>query len=467
MAIRKRELPYDPADRYSIVFYAKELVGKTLRESIDVGHIDAPKKRRGSFGNAVEEYYFLFPPNSSPEPDFEGVGLELKTTPLKRNSKGKIIAKERLVITMIDYMGVVHESFETSHLMRKASNMLIISYLWEPDKDPLDYVVEVAEEWGIPERDKPQIKADWETVVGKVRAGRAEDISGSDTLYLEACTKASDSSVRRRQPYSDVPAKPRAWALKSSYMTAVQNGLLERARTDSTDGAPSSLGPSGRRRAPYRAIARAEDERKLSLLDLARRRFALYVGLTESQLAMCFGLTRSKHLCARITNRILGMGTDDRIEEFEKAGIRPKTMRLKRDGMPKEAVSFPAFDYYELAARRFEDSDFYSYLHSTWLFVIYREDADGEFRLSDICFWRMPDSDIPEAKRCYDQMRANVLAGHAEISVKSTENRCCHVRPHGRDSRDVTPQPYGKPVVKKSFWLNQRYLAGEIERMTR
>lgn len=466
MAICRDNLPYDPTNKQSIVSYAKKLVGKTLREVVEVERIETPKKRRGSFGNTVEEYYFFFSPNSSPEPDFEGVNLELKTTPLKRNSKGAFTAKERLVITMIDYMSVVHESFESSHLMRKASDMLIISYLWEPDKDPLDYVVKVAEEWGIPERDRPQIKADWETVVSKIRSGHAEDISGSDTLYLEACTKASDSSVRRRQPYSDVPAKPRAWALKSSYMTTVQNSLLQQANANGKEGIRSPSDLSGQHLAPYRAIVRTEDEMELSLLDLIRRRFARYMGLTENQLAAHFGLTRSKNLCARITNRILGMDTNDCIEEFEKADIKPKTIRLKRNGIPKEAVSFPAFDYMQLAIRDFEDSAFYGYLQRTWLFVIYREDVSGEFRLSDICFWRMPDSDIPEAKRCYDQMQANVRAGHAEISVKSTENRCCHVRPHGRDSHDVAPQPFGKPTVKKCFWLNQRYLAGEIERMT-
>ncbi|MGI6033588.1 MAG: hypothetical protein ACOX69_09250, partial [Coriobacteriales bacterium] len=116
--------------------------------------------------------------------------------------------------------------------------------------------------------------------------------------------------------------------------------------------------------------------------------------------------------------------------------------------------------------RDFEDSDFLGYLDQKYLFVIYREDGDERevYRLADVCFWQMPDSDLPEAKRCYDQMRANVIAGHAEVSVKSTENRCCHVRPHGRDSKDTCMTPYGVPVVKKCFWLNQGYLQEEIER---
>lgn len=443
----EESLPYDESDSESIIEYAQKLVGHTLRETTDAPELQDTKRRRGSFGNAVEEYYFLYSPNSDSRPDFPEAGLELKTTPLKRTAGGALVAKERLVLTMIDYDAVVGETFETSHLMQKASSILLISYLWEKDVDPLDYPVVLAEMWRLPEEDLPQIKADWETVVNKVRAGHAEDISGSDTLYLEACTKASDSSVRRSQPFSDVPAKPRAWALKASYMTAVENSMLERRQR----------------------IERKDNEHDLSLLELVRRRFEPYFGMTQEELCAEFGVGRPgkrvpKNACALVTRRILGVTDDAKIDEFEKAGIVPKTMRLRRSGRPKEAMSFPAFDYFDLETTPFEDSDFYGYLQQRYLFVIYREGDDGLYRLSDVCFWQMPDSDIPEARRCYEQMQENVREGHAEISVKSTENRCCHVRPHGRDSHDTRPQPHGDPVVKKCFWLNQGYLQEQIGR---
>lgn len=436
------QLGYDKFNIDSIVEYASRLEGKTLREMIPVDELDDPRRRKGAFGNAVEEYYFKYKLNSDSAPDFPEVGLELKTTPLKQNSKGDLVAKERLVVTMIDYMSVVNEDFEHSQFLKKMDDVLLISYLYEQEKNPLDYVVELVFRWGIPEEDLPQFKSDWETVVKKVREGHAEDISGSDTLYLEACTKGASSADKRAQPYSDVLAKPRAWALKASYMTTIQNKYLDKARR----------------------IPRGQDEGELDVLSLVRKRFEGYFGKTEKELRQEFGLSSSKHLCARITRRILGMEEDSRIEEFEKAGIKTKTIRLKRSGLPKEAVSFPAFDYFKLLDRSFEESDFRSYLIQKYLFVVYREDATGDFRLSDVCFWQMPDADLEEACRCYEQMRDNVRKGRADISVKSTENRCCHVRPHGRDGGDTAPQPYGPDVVKKSFWFNQVYLKEEIAR---
>ena len=435
-------------DRYSIdsiVEYATRLVGHTLREFVTVEQIEDFHTRKGSYGNAVEEYYFKYKPNSDSRPDFSEVGLELKTTPVKKNSKDEIVAKERLVFTNINYETVVNETFEDSQFLEKARDVLLITYLSEPDKEPLDYVIEAVVRWGIPEEDLPQIKQDWETVVNKVRSGHAEDISGSDTLYLEAATKARTSKDRRPQPFSDVPAKPRAWALKASYMTAIQRRILDELRS----------------------IPRGTGEKDLDLLELLRKRFSPYFGMTEEELATKFGVSKSKNRCARITKKILGVADDVEIEEFAKAGIVPKTIRLRKNGRPKEALSFPAFSYFDLAERGFEGSDFLGYLQQKYLFVLYREDDAGVYRLQDICFWQMPEDDLKEANQCYDQMRDNVLNGRADISVRSSENRCCHVRPHGRDSRDTRPQPFGPPVVKKCFWLNQGYLQKEIERISK
>ena len=435
-----RHEEYDEKDVHSIVEYAHKLVGHSLREKTNASKLDDPHRRKGAFGNAVEEYYFHYAPNSDSAPDFSEAGLELKCTPLKRTTKGDLVAKERLVLSMIDYMSVVNETFETSHLMEKIDNILLISYLWEKDVDLLDYKVVLADVWSIPPEDVPQIKADWETVVNKVRSGHAEDISGSDTAYLEACTKSANSKVRRSQPFSSACAKPRAWAFKASYMTSVQNHLLENAK----------------------AIGRSADEGSIGLLELVRRRFEPFFGLTEAELAKKMGVSCSKDRCARITKRILGIGENEQIAEFVKAGIEPKTIRLKKNGKPKEPLSFRAFNYYDLEEREFEDSDFYSYLQNMYLFVLYREDQDGAYRLSDICFWQMSDDDLDEAKACYDQMRENVREGLAIVSVRSTENRCCFVKTHGRDSKDTCPQPHGKPVPKKSFWLNANYIADEI-----
>lgn len=105
---------YDASSLASILEYAKQLEGKTLREVCNLDDIEDSHKRKGSFGDALEEYYFHYANNSDPNPDFAEVSTELKSTPLKVKRNGDYSAKERLVISLINYMSVVGETWETS-----------------------------------------------------------------------------------------------------------------------------------------------------------------------------------------------------------------------------------------------------------------------------------------------------------------------------------------------------------------
>ena len=137
--VPREELPYDPANRKSIVEYAQKLVGRTLRDSCDVDSFSSKKGNKGKLGQAIEYCYFEYEPNSAQEPDFPEVGLELKTNPVKRKKDKTLSAKERLVLTMIDYCALVDETWESSTVRSKMDDMLLITFLHEPEKDEFDY----------------------------------------------------------------------------------------------------------------------------------------------------------------------------------------------------------------------------------------------------------------------------------------------------------------------------------------
>ena len=78
-------LPYNPTQIDSIVEYAEGLVGHTLREKTSAPELQSPKQRRGSFGNALEEYFFDYKPNSDSSPDKPSIPQ--RRTPAVRNSR--------------------------------------------------------------------------------------------------------------------------------------------------------------------------------------------------------------------------------------------------------------------------------------------------------------------------------------------------------------------------------------------
>ena len=445
------DMRYRPesADERTVVAFTQSLVGKSLRDVAGIDSLDSFSSEDNPLAAAVLQYFVNLSESFRKQVGESEDSLSVKAFPVKVSRNGRLVAKDRLVLGKIDFSDVLDESWETSLVYKRYGKLVLLAYLYEPSTNPVDCVFQFADLWTMPDEDAYTIQRDWEIVAEKISLGRAHEISSGDTLYLEAYARYGAMSDTVPQPLSDTPAIPRYWAFKKSYVTSLV-----------------------RRMSDAQKISRSKLQSTLPLSELVRQHFDKYVGYTAEDLGAMFGLMQKgkrppKSLSALITRRILGVAEDSKILEFEKAGIVAKTIRLKRNGVPKYPMSFPKFDYCKLAVTPFEDSDFKGYLEHNYLLVIFREDDEvrDEYHLDSVLFWQMPEGDIPEARRCYEEMQRRVRNGHADRSVKATENPCCHVRPHGRNAEDTCMTPYGVPVIKKSFWFNSKYIAGEIQRL--
>lgn len=217
-------MQYDENNKESILNYAKELEGTTLREILPNEVIETMRRdeqgNKGRLGQKIERYFFGYECNSDTQPDFP-CGLELKVTPLKVNKNGSISPKERLVCNIINYHNIIDEEWETSSFLNKNKEMLIIKYIDPMNRDisQLDYEIVDVNIHNILEEDAEQFEEDWNIIVNKIRDGRAHELSESDTLYLGACTKGATAATSlRSQPNSEEPAKQRAFSFKTKYM---------------------------------------------------------------------------------------------------------------------------------------------------------------------------------------------------------------------------------------------------------
>ena len=180
---------------------------------------------KGQYGNYIERYYYGYQPNSNDTADFQEIGVELKVTPFKVNKNGTISAKERLVLTIINYFEENLDDFYQSHLWEKCSKMLLLFYNGLiPEQTLYDYMIEKVFLFEWFEEDMNVILDDYARITQKIKEGRAHELSESDGNYLSTCTKgAGKGKDWKKQPFSDVMAKQRAWELKSSYMTYLIN----------------------------------------------------------------------------------------------------------------------------------------------------------------------------------------------------------------------------------------------------
>ena len=457
------KLAYNPKDKKSVLDYAKQLKGKTLREVCNSDILKHKYSGKGNFGQVLEKFYFGYEPNSNAEADFFEAGMELKSTPLKRLKNGEYRSKERLVLNIINYLEVVNQQFETSDFWKKNGTLLLIFYLHQANYDLLDYVIKLVDAWKYPTTDLEIIKKDWRLIKQKIEDGKAHDLSEGDTFYLGACTKGANASSTRNQPFSNVPAKQRAYSLKQGYV----NHIIASIST-------GAIGIYGKL-IPSVAVAKRQ-----TIEEIVISKFKPYYNKTVKQILKKTGVkinTTAKSFYANLTKAILGIELDKEIEEFEKAEIIVKTVRLKENNLPKEDISFSNFKYQEIINEEWDESNFKDILEHKFLFVFFQFE-NAELVLRKVKFWNMPYADILEAERVWEQTKSIVQKGKIVREVKNgirytnfsnkTFNPVSHVRPHATNAADTYPLPTKDKLTKANeytkhcFWLNNTYVRDEI-----
>lgn len=432
---------------------AREVIGIPLKDVDKTGRLSTGK---GAIGTVIEESWFGYTPNSESEPDFPEAGVELKVTPYIKGDRG-IRAKERLVCNIINYMEEYDKTFQTSAFWHKCNTMLLMSYEHLADKPKGEFKIDEAVLFSFPEEDLLIIENDWKIIMDKVRSGKAHEISEGDTMYLAACTKGANASSVRSQPFSDIPAKQRAYSLKSSYMTQILNKYI-----------------FGNEENP-RIIRHWSFLQHCTFEDYILKKVSEFYGKTQSELKSFFGVvSNAKSLNEILLARMLNVtGRIAYTEEFQKAGIVPKTIRVQKNGKIRESMSFPTFDFIKLSKEKeWEESELYNYLAPTkFMFVIFQEQDNGEYVFERVKFWNIPNSDLDEVRKVWERtvqtLRKGVTLtvttrGVSNDLPKQSENRVAHVRPHGKDASDTLPLPDGRCMTKQCFWLNNTYIESQI-----
>lgn len=450
-------LPYDIKNPTSIFEYSKGLLGNTLRDFVWENY--EPKKGKGSLGQMVENIFFLLETNNYAGADFSEAGMELKCTPLKKSKQDDYLIKERLVCNMINYYEVVKEDFEHSHFYLKCQLMLLLFYLHQSGCDNLDLEFIFSVLWKLPKKDLLIIQHDYEVIIEKIKQGKAHELSEGDTMYLGACRKGQKGDSLMKQPYnSEVDAPRRAFSLKMAYMRTVLDYVLKSGKNAVSNvvGAKSEL-------------VSAKALQKHSFDEILLNRFKPYMEMHYGKIAKLNKVDISnnpKNKYAMIANAIAASSkctNVNRSEEFLKAGLTMKTIRVQANGGIKEAMSFENIDYIEVAeCDEWIESRLYELYSSRFMFVIFREQTAGEedYVLDDVFFWTMPQKDLEWAEKYWEHIKNNILANHIseEYWWKGSDKKKFHVRPKAQKAVDLAPTPDGKGAKKFCYWFNNDYV---------
>ena len=490
---------YDDTNIDSIFKYAKKLEGMTFQEVLDeykkssqkiyINPLQASneisdydnsynntlpsKGAKGQLGNILERYYFGYMPNGYQQADFSKIGLELKQTCIDQKKDGEYTAGERLSITNISYKEPVEDNFYLSHVWNKIAKILLIHYLRDKSKDRFDYPIKYVNLFTPPQEDLAIIIQDYLKIISKIKDGKAHEISESDTLYLGACTKgASAEKSTVPQYYGDkTPARKRNFCFKRQYMDYVLNHYI----LNKTDSSESILKTNG---------FNQKESFEKQILDMIN----MHAGKTDKELCELYDreYNNNKAQWSDLAYKMLGI-KGNHAEEFIKANIVVKSIRLELNGTMKESISLPPFSFKQLVTEKFEQSSFCEYFEETkFFFVVYKSNGTN-YVLQGAQLWNMPISDLyGDAQIGWQKIHDKIQSGINFIVENGrvindlpnkSDNQILHIRPHaakaayklnngymiGDIQKNANQLPNGEWMTTQSFWLNNNYILSQLK----
>ncbi len=471
---------FDRTSPMSIFNYSRHLIGQSLHSLFGDIVVEHKRKGKGGLGQMVEELFFNYDVNSNREADFAEAHVELKCTPLlKSKNDNTFRIKERLVCTMIDYFEIVNTRFEDSHLISKCQLMLLLFYLHVSGDAIYDYEFLFRILWQLPEKDLILIKKDYETIAQKVRNGEAHLLSEGDTMYLGACRKGQKGDNPQSQPFSKLKANKRAFSLKPSYMRYILSHAVESGQNYFTNYTEVEK--------PSFELVSSSDLQLHTFEEIILQRYAPYFGKNYIEICNTLGIApyQAKSKYADVSALIASNGKSKRLnnsEEFIKSGITMKTIRLRANGSPKEAMSFKNIDYNEIYENDdWVESDTYELFTTRFMFVVFKP-VPGEtievfnnktkklvteqsYVLDSVFFWTMPTEDLETASEYWQSIREAVLNNNIspEAFWSISDHRKFHVRPKATKKVQKTVNPNGGECDKYCYWFNAEYVKSIID----
>lgn len=464
---------YDDSSIDSIVNYANQLVGKTIENILTISSLDDEIniKNKGMIGTIIEEYWFGIKPNSSPLPDFNKVGVELKIIPLIQQ-KNKLSVKERTKICSINYKKLVCETWDKSHAKEKLNKILFIYYLY--DKDNIkNSLIKKIDLWELNQgNNEVIIKHDWLNVQDKVKDGYAHQLSESLCKVLapsrsgsggkDANGKLKDLVTQPIQIYS-IDALKRAFSLKQSFTNQRWNELNKKIHYESI-------------------INSLKIDKFDKFEDVILEHINKYEDKSIEELSDIFSLdisNKSKNQIATIIKKSIGFkSVKSNIKEFEQLGIIVKTIKVRKyDNYPFEAISFTTMKLKAFISEEWEESTFKDYINKVLFIPVYSDDKKSTLAkkyLGKSFFWSPSVEEESIIQKEWNQYKLEVINGQCKVHhikvnskkgfkeisklSKESETSMIHMRPHGRDSNDRDEDNLGNSIVKQCFWLNKSFV---------
>lgn len=211
-----------PESEAELMQRAGELAGKRLGEIARELGIPVPERTtqaKGWTGTLLESALGATAA-SLPEPDFQAIGIELKTVPVHPDGR----PRESTYICVLPPPGGDPPLWEHSNVRRKLSRVLFVPVVYETGLGFARRIIGTPLIWSPSPEEESALRADWEELMDLACTGHVESITAHHGTHLQIRPKAANASARQRGVGEDgAPAEtlPRGFYLRASFTAAL------------------------------------------------------------------------------------------------------------------------------------------------------------------------------------------------------------------------------------------------------
>jgi DNA mismatch repair protein MutH len=184
-------------DVEALLAHARALVGVELGALAEALGLPVPvgRVRTKGWSGQVIEHELGVVVGGARGPDFEALGIELKTVPVTP----ALVPLESTAVCQIDPIAIAGESWETSYARAKLARVLFVALEVPPDaRSVADRRVAAVRLWSPATDEEATLRADFELFVREYfRRGRGAEITGHLGAALQVRPKGRDASDLR------------------------------------------------------------------------------------------------------------------------------------------------------------------------------------------------------------------------------------------------------------------------------
>jgi len=214
-----------PATEQELAARVKSIAGRTVESLARSFNLAVPPDQGGHKGwvGELAERCLGATASSLAEPDFQRIGIELKTIPINRHGK----PKESTYVCTLSLSDTAGLKWETCTVRKKLSRVL-----WLPIES--DSSIPLAKRrfgsgffWSPDSRQESILRNDWEEIMELVGTGELDRVSSSMGQYLQIRPKAANAASAGRSYSAEgtvMATLPRGFYLRSSFTGSILAG---------------------------------------------------------------------------------------------------------------------------------------------------------------------------------------------------------------------------------------------------